>query len=135
MDGDTIATVVTAAQMIKKYIQLRDRKSEIEQQHKDELAPYNNMMLQLEGRLLAELDRAGVTSMKGPEGTVYRVVRTSVTVQDWDRAFTFIQAHELWELLEARVSKTAALAVIEERGEPIPGIAIAQAAALNVRRA
>lgn len=135
MDGDTIATVVTTAQMITKYIQLRDRKREIEQRHKDELKPYTDMMLQLEARLLAELDRAGVTSMKAKGGTVYRAVRTSVTVQDWDRVFSFIRAHELWELLESRVSKAAALAVIEERGEPIPGIALAQAATLNVRRA
>jgi hypothetical protein len=121
--------------MISKYIQLRDRKREMEQRHKDELRPYTDMMLQLEGRLLAELDRAGVNSMKAPGGTVYRAVRTSATVQDWDRVFAFIRRHELWELLEARVSKTAALAVIEERGEPIPGIAIARAATLNVRRA
>jgi hypothetical protein len=120
--------------MIEKYIALRDKIHNIKEDHKKQLAPYTDALAKLEGFLLIELDRAGVDSMKAEAGTVYKSTATSVTVQDWVDTLEFIREHRLWDLLEARVSKTAALAVIEERKAPIPGVQVSQAVSLHVRR-
>jgi 2-iminoacetate synthase ThiH len=125
---------MSAATMIEKFIALRDKVDEIKKLQTKQLEPYASAMQQLEGLLLAELERAGVSSMKGDAGTVYTSTTTSVVVKDWPETFGYIKTHELWDLLEARVSKTATLTTIQETGKPIPGVQVSQAISLRVRR-
>lgn len=132
-DGST-TVVMSAADMIAKYIQLRDKKKEIEDKHKEELRPYNNLIEKLDGMLMHELERAGVDNMKCDAGTVFKSTSTSVGVQHWPETLKYIQENEAWDLLEARVSKTAAKAIIEETGQPIPGVSVSEAIVLRVRR-
>lgn len=128
-------TVMTPARAIESYIALRAKIHEIEEAHKKQLAPYKDMLGRLEGVLMAELERTGLDSLKGAAGTVFKSTSTSVTVQDWTQTWGYIKDNQLWDLLEARVSKNTALAVIEEKGMPIPGVQVSQATALRVRRA
>lgn len=122
------------ATMIEKYIQLRTKVAEIKELHTIQLKPFSAAMEQLEGLLLNALNTAGVDSMRGGDGTVFKSTETSVTVKDWPATFGYIQSHELWDLLEARVSKTAAMAVIADTGNPIPGVNVVQRSVLRVRR-
>lgn len=137
-DGTTVvetpAPVMSAASMIEKYIALRDRVKTIKDAHSEQLKPFNDAMNTLEGLLLAELDKADLSSMKAEAGTVYKSTETSVVVKDWPATFGYIQANELWDLLEARVSKTATLTTVQETGKPVPGVQISQATVLRVRR-
>lgn len=126
---------IPVAQLIEKFIALRAKIHEIKEAHKKQLAPYQDAYVKLEGMLMAELDRAGVTSMRGQAGTISKVTGTSVTVSDWSSTLEYIKSNDEWDLLEGRVSKTAALAVIEETGKPIPGVQVSQVALLHVRRA
>jgi len=125
---------LTTSDMIEKYIKLRDKKEEIQKLHTKQLEPYNAMMNLLEGQLLAQLNAAGLDSMRGDAGTAYRSTHTSVTVKDWKETFDFIRSKELWELLEARVSKTAAMTVMEETKLPIPGVQVRQTVTVRVQR-
>ena len=141
-DGTTVtesppsqsAPSMTVAQMVEKYIALRDKRDKLKEEHKKQLAPYTEIMGRLEGVLMAELNKLGVDSMKGEAGTVFKSTETSVSVKDWPTTFEFIKDHQAWDLLEARVSKTAALAIIEETHHPIPGVQVSQIEALRVRR-
>jgi hypothetical protein len=54
-------------------------------------------------------------------------------VKDWVATLTYIKDNNLWDLLEARVNKTAAVEVVEEQKKPIPGVQIARATVLRVR--
>lgn len=148
MDGTTVVTQeqdelpktpalpagYTISSLIHKYIQLRDKMKEIEDVHKKYLEPYANVMAQVEGLLMNALNQAGVDSMKADTGTVFKSTQTSVSVSRWQETFAFIREHELWDLFEARVNKTAAIAVIQETGKPIPGVKVTQAEVLRVRR-
>lgn len=125
---------MTVAEMIANYIALRERKRVIESTHKAQLAPFNETMEKLAGLILLELDKQKINSMRSEQGTVFKALETSVTVQDWPSTLGYIRSHEAWELLEARVSKTAALAVLEESQEPIPGIKVVQENVLRVRK-
>jgi hypothetical protein len=125
---------MTAAQMIEKYILLRDKKKEIDDANKKRLAPYNLALEQLEALLLDTLNQLGGDSIKTDTGTAYKSVLTSVKVNQWSKTLEYIRDNECWELLEARVSKTAVAAVIEESGAPIPGVTISQETSLNIRR-
>lgn len=137
-DGTTTVVVapppLTAAQMIEKYIALRDKKDEIKKQHTKQLEPYVQVMDQLEGMILNQLNQNNLDSMRSDSGTAFKSTETSVTVKNWQETFGFIRANGLWDLLEARVNKTAALSVIEETKAPIPGVNVTQTTVVRVRR-
>jgi len=120
--------------MIQKYLALRRKKEQLGDRHKKELAPFSAMLATLANLILGELNKAGVSSMAGPDGTVYKSTETSCTVKDWPKTLSYIMENQAWELLEARVSKTAAMAVMEETGDPIPGVSVVQEMVLRVRR-
>lgn len=121
--------------MTAKYLALRRRVAEIKERHSAELAPYALVMGSLENWMLSDLNDAGVKSMRTDAGTVYTSTRTSAKVVAWSKTLDYIREHEAWELLEARVNKTAAEAVIQETGEPIPGVEVSRDTSLNVRSA
>jgi len=121
--------------VVAAYVSLRDRKAELKAQHQQELAPINEQMFKIEGWLHRELNKQGVDSFKTKRGTAFVQKSTSVTVQDWqDQTLPFIREHELWDMLEARVSKTAVSDYIESTGEVPPGVAVKTEEVVRVRR-
>ena len=124
---------LTVAQMTEKFLQLRRKKAALQERHKAELAPFNELLQRLGNLILAELNAAGVNSMASAEGTVYKSVETSVTVKNWAETLSYIQANEAWDLLEARVAKVAAVTIMQETQEPIPGVNVHQEIVLRVR--
>jgi hypothetical protein len=124
---------MTPAQMIEKYILLRNKSAEIKGRHVKELTPYIDAMLRLENELLRHLNDTKLDSINGPKGTAFKQSATTVSVEDWTKALDYIRDSRQWDLLEARVAKNAALSVIEETKKPIPGVKISQAVVLRVR--
>lgn len=121
--------------MIENYVKLRDRKKAVEDRHKTEIAPFKQAMDQLEGYLLEAMNQTGLDSMKSPHGTAFKSQRTSAVVRDWQATLGFIREHDAWDLLEARVAKTAAFNIIKETEQPIPGVETSAEVVVNVRRA
>jgi hypothetical protein len=124
---------MTPAELIEAYLKLRTKITTVETRHKEEILPYTKLKTEIETALLAHLNELGLESTKCKAGTAYKSTTTSVTVKDWPSTLAFIRENELWDLLEARVGKTVALELLEERGEPPPGVQITQALVLRVR--
>lgn len=120
--------------VVAAYIKLRDQKDEVKSRHKEELAPINENMAKLEGWLHRELNKQGVDSFKTKMGTAFVQKATSVTVADWDVTLPFIKEKELWDLLEARVSKSAVQDYIESTKEVPPGVSVRVEEVVRVRR-
>ena len=125
---------MTLDQMVDKYVQLRDKVTIIKKEQADALAPYNVAMAHLEAAMLDTLNQNGAESTRTEHGTVYKTTRTSTKVTEWSKTLEFIKAREAWDLLEARVSKTAAEAIIQETQAPIPGVTTTREIAIGVRR-
>lgn len=121
--------------MLEKFLAIRDKMDEIKKRHKDELNPYALVLGSLEGWLLDALNQNGLNSMRAAQGTFFKTTRTSAKVVSWSTTLDFIKEKEAWELLEARVSKTAAEAIVAETQQDIPGVTISRESVLNVRRA
>lgn len=121
--------MATMDEMIGLYVQLRDKKSEIQAQHKAELEPIDIGLSKLESRMQDALAEAGVTQMAGAHGTAFTKINTSVSVEDWDAVLAYVAENDATDILERRVSKTAVL----ERGD-VPGLRTSQVKTLNVRR-
>jgi hypothetical protein len=133
-DGTTVVNPLTAAQMIERFIQLRDKVDELKKKQAEQLKPYQEVMQKLDGLIMLELERTGADNIACDAGTAYKSTSTSVTVQHWSETLKYIQENDAWDLLEARVSKTAAKAIIEESGQNIPGVSVSEAVVLRVRR-
>lgn len=126
--------MATVDQAVRAYIKARDMKDALRKKHQAEMEPLNNAMEKLEAWLLKQLNDDAVESMRTAHGTVYKSKRTGAKIEDWDSAFAFIKEHELWHMLEKRVSKTAVDEYMESQGEPPPGVSISVETRVNIRR-
>jgi len=115
--------------IISYYIQLRDKKKETQDRHKEELEPINVGLMKLEGIMQDRLNEMGIDKMAGDSGTVFTKTNSSVTVDDWEAVVEYIKDNEAYDVLDRRVNKTAAL----ERGD-VPGLRTSQFKTVQVRR-
>lgn len=122
-------------QMVEKYVTLRDKKAALAKEQQEAMAPYNVALARLEAWMMDKLNVAGLDSAKTPSGTAYKSTTTSAKVMDWAATLAFIRETQVWDLLEARVSRTAVAAIMEETKQPIPGVAVTRETNVNVRRA
>ncbi len=123
-----------AGEAIEAYIKVRDRRSELQKKHKEELAPYNTALLKLETLLHKMMDEQDLENLKSEEGTAYKSTQSSVTVADWDVFKDYVIENDAWFLFEKRASKTAVEEVLEYTGEMPPGLDIKRTIKINVRR-
>jgi hypothetical protein len=135
--------------LVEKFVALRDKIAEKKKEQQVEIAKYNLVLNTLEGWMLDELNRSGAKSIATENGTFFRTVKTSVTVEKWQETLQWIKDNDAWDLLEARVSKTALDAVMQDLAAKVfagtvpntpanltvPGVKITKEQGLNVRRA
>lgn len=120
---------------VRSYVQLRDKKQEIDKAHKAKMAKFTELMRQLEAKILDHFNRTGLESAKTGAGTAYRSVKSSVKVDDPEIYMQFIREHDAWALLESRANKSAVETYLDEHGELPPGCSISKVATVNIRRA
>ena len=132
--GGVLPPTITFDQMVAKYIALRDKTDAIKKVHQAELAKYNLALGTLEGWMLNVLNTNHAESMRAEAGTAYTSTIASAKVEDWDAVLEFVKVNDAWDLLEHRVSKLAAEAIIQETKQPIPGVSIDRSVRLYVRR-
>ncbi len=121
-------------QLVKLYIQLRDRRSERKRTYEMEDESDKGKQEKIEGLLLKRFQDDGLESVRTASGTAYKTVRTSASVADPDAFFEFVLKNELYDLLEKRCSKTVVEQYKEAHQELPPGINYSECVALNVRR-
>ena len=120
--------------LVDKYVQLRDKKSELDTAHKERMAKYNHAMKELESRLLDQLNTLGVESARTPSGTAYRSIRSSVKVDDRDAFISFVRDNDGWDFVESRPNKSAVESYLEEQQELPPGVSMIGKFVVKIRR-
>lgn len=129
MDGTT-PTPGTAAsglppnieKLIGQFVAVRDRKRLLEQQHKDQLKPFKEVMDQLEGQLLAYMQQTGSQSIATAKGTAYQSTKKSATIADGKAFRDFIVAHGLFDLIDWRANANHVFDYISEHKVQPPGL-------------
>ena len=125
----------TVEQVVERYLKLRRKKEEIENDAKAKVAEVKAKMTMLESWLMQKADEDGVTSFKTTAGTAFVTSTDFANVADWDAVLTFIKNHEAFDMLERRVSKAAVRAHMDETGDVPPGITYGTKIGINVRKA
>jgi len=117
--------------VVRMYVSLRDRVSEIDEECKERTAPLREKMSLIEAALLKMMDAEGVTSVKTKAGTAYVSELKSVKIEDWNEALGFITERQAWGLLQRAVNKTV---LAEDYDGEIPGVKVETYRRTNFRR-
>lgn len=121
--------------LIDRYVQLRDRKRAIEAQHKEQLAPFNSLMSEIEGMLLDYMQQAGVNSVNTPGGTAYQSTKRSASIKDGAAFRKFVVETSAFNLVDWRANANAVFDYIEAHGgSPPPGVNPSSRVTVNFRR-
>lgn len=118
-----------ANKLIDTYVKLRDKKKSMQDDFKAQLEPVEEGLMKVESKLMQMMQDVGVDKLAGAAGTAFVKVNVSMTVADWDEVIGYVKENDAYDLLEKRVSKTAA----QERGD-VPGLAISQTRVVQIRR-
>jgi hypothetical protein len=132
---------ITLKDVIREYVKSRDEIERLEAELAEQLKEVKKVQKLREQWMLGELQKGEQESVRTDEGTVYRSVKESVKVDDWDSFLDFVRTNESWEFLNHAANKTACLEVMGERvkgkGRPNPppkGISYNAFETVGVRR-
>jgi hypothetical protein len=125
--------MTTNDQLVKRYIQLRDKKEEMNKLLKDRLQPIAKEMDEIETQLKTFLDDNKMDSAKTEAGTFFKKTNTYVTVRDMEEVLTFVKENDAFELFEKKVNKTVVLDCLKE-GLAVPGVEVQTEIVVQIRR-
>lgn len=121
-------------ELIKKYIQVRSKKSQLKAAYESEVAKYVELQDKIEALLLQKFGEMGMESVRTDEGTAYVSVRSSASVADADAYRTFIRETGNIDMLEMRPSKPAVEQYREATGVLPPGLNWSETRVVNFRK-
>ena len=122
-----------AAELVERYIKLRDSKEAMNALLKLKLQPITAEMEEIEKQLKYFLDEGNLDSVKTGSGTFFKKSITSVTVRDMDEVLEFVKENAAYDLFERKVNKTAVMAYIEDNVH-VPGVEVMTEIKVQVRR-
>lgn len=120
--------------IVAKYVELRNRKSEINRMAKEAVAAIDADMAILSDQLLAVCNNTGMESFRTDSGTVYRTLKTRYIAGDMSEFLEHVSATGRIDLLDRRVSQSGVAAFLEESQALPPGVDAMQEYTLTVRK-
>ena len=121
--------------LVQRYIQLREKKSQLKAEYEASLAKYDQVQDKIEALLLARFGEMGVNSIKTANGTAYTSTRASVSLADWDVFRAFCEKQEdPYAFVERRVSKAAVEQYKAANEDLPPGVNWSETRVVNFRR-
>lgn len=130
----------SAGDLIKKYLQFRAKKHQLETQHKLELAPYNEAMDAIESALSEIMHEQNVNSLPSDSGTAYKSKIMTLKVLDEIEFRDFAMEHcpEMASVKPIKGEVQAWIDRYKDQAEnglvKIPGVAIDHITNINVRK-
>lgn len=119
---------------VGQYVQLRDKIKELDDAHKEKMAPYRETLEQLNCALLAHLNNIGGDSVRTESGTVYKTEKKSASLADKSAFWAFVSTGGDWELLDWKANAPAVARYIEEHSALPPGVNYSVTHVVGVRR-
>ena len=105
---------VELEKLTKVFLKIKARRSELSVEFKEQ---DDNLRVQQDTIKKALLDHCkehNVESVRTSEGLFYRTVRTRYWTSDWASMYSFVQEHEVPELLEKRLNQGNVKQFLEE---------------------
>lgn len=122
------------SEIVSNYVAVRDKKKEMQDRHKAELAPLNEVLDGLESVMLKYMQEQGVNSIAVDGGTAYQSKRTSFTVEDPVLFREWVTQQGDLNYFESRASKSMVESYLESTGELPAGLKYSADLTVNFRR-
>lgn len=121
--------------LIKKYIALRDRRSERKRAFEVDDEADKDQMGKIENDMLRRLNERGTDSstVRGV-GVAFKKTRSYCSVADWDIFFRYVQENQAWHMLTHAASKDAVSEFKEANHDLPPGLNWTETIAVNFNR-
>ena len=120
--------------LIDKFVLLRDRKREIEANHKAELVPYDRLMDEIGAKLLQYMQDNSFDHVAAPGGTAYQTTKNSATIRDAAAFREYVIEQEMFDLVDWRANAKAVFNFITDQGYIPPGLNTSSYTKVLVRR-
>ena len=111
---------VTLDKMVKTYVKIRDRRSEIKRNYEAEDTALVDDLDKIKAALLAHCKEHGVDSVRTSEGLFYRTVQQKYWTDDWEQMHKFILEHAEPSLLDKRINQKHMREFLEENPKLLP---------------
>lgn len=123
------------ADLIEKYIEIRDNKEALDAAHKERVAVLKKQMAVLEAEFNARMNAEGTEQIKSQVATVYYTSSDRAKCTDWDAFLAYAESTGQVDLTQRRLSTTKVLAHIEAQGGEVPpGIQLEAYREVRVRK-
>lgn len=133
--AESTAPTAPTEKLVKVYIKMRDKRSELKQQYEAEDLKVKEQMEAIETILLETCKQAGASSIKTSAGTVIRGVKTQYWTSDWEAMHQFIKENDALELLERRISQRAMGEFLQSHPDKMPkGMNVESRYTVTIRR-
>jgi hypothetical protein len=128
------AGVIDLAKLIDRFVALRDRKRELEQEHKMILRPYDQIMEEISAKLLKHMQEIGADHVASPGGTAYQTTKNSATIRDQAAFRNYVIEQGMFDLVDWRANANAVFEFINNAGYIPPGLNTSSYTKVLVRR-
>jgi hypothetical protein len=119
---------------VEQYVALRDEIKRRDDQHKEEMKPFRELLDKFNGELLNALEAVNGKSVSTSAGTVYRTEKKSAALADPGVFMQFVIDNELFDLLDRKANVTAVADYLKDKGELPPGVNFSTTFVAGVRR-
>jgi hypothetical protein len=125
--------MINLEEKVERYINLRDKKVQLEALLDEKLKPLKEEMNMIENEILDFLNKTGQTSAKTKFGVPYKHVSKSLSVENADDFFKFIAENDAFDLLQKRIVSAVYEKYVED-GIEVPGIKVEPRLSIKIRR-
>jgi len=125
---------VDYGELIKLYVEARDAKQALEKKQKEHLKQYNDVMMMIEGKLMAHLQEVGLQSLSSDVGTAYLSHRRTAPIHDAVAFKGFVIENRAWDMLDWKANVTAVGDFLTEHNALPPGVNYKSTVSLGVQR-
>ena len=107
-------------QLTKIYLRIRDAKDVLTEKYKEEVAGLEAQLAVIQQEMLDACKDMGADSIKTPNGTIIRSVKSRYWTNDWDSMYSFIEETGAYGLLEKRIHQTHMKEFLSENPDLFP---------------
>ena len=131
----TDTDVVSVDRLVSVYIKIRDKKSAITAELKEQEAELNEKLDVIKGALLQHCKDNNSESVRTKFGTFFRTIRTKYWTSDWESMSDFIKENDAVDLLEKRLHQGNMRQFLDDNPDKLPpGLNVDSAYTITVRR-
>lgn len=120
--------------MVRAYMKIRDARAKLKKQYEEQDKELKSKISMLEAEFQKAFAETGTTSIKTPDGIVFRQTTTKASISDTSTFLPWVRDNDALDMLQKRVTVKNVTDYIEEFGETPPGITIYREHEVRIRK-